>query len=49
VQIQGFLPPPPTWDDCMTGPNAGPHAPGCAPFDHDGDLDVDLYDFALAQ
>jgi hypothetical protein len=33
------------WDGCMTGPEAGPYAPGCEAFDFDVDTDVDLADF----
>ncbi|MFQ5414182.1 MAG: hypothetical protein ACE5E6_06955 [Phycisphaerae bacterium] len=31
---------------CMTGPENGPPASGCATFDFDGDTDVDMADFA---
>ena len=34
------------WDACMTGPDAGPYAPGCEAFDFEFDGDVDLSDFA---
>jgi len=34
------------WDGCMTGPEGGPNAPGCAPFDLDTDEDTDLLDYA---
>lgn len=37
------------WDDCMTGPDSGPHPPDCAPFDFDLDTDVDLWDFRAFQ
>ena len=35
------------WDDCMTGPEAGPYVAGCEAFDFDVDDDVDLADFAM--
>ncbi|MEK6674300.1 MAG: M12 family metallo-peptidase, partial [Planctomycetota bacterium] len=35
-----------TWGGCMTGPDEGPHGATCAPFDFDGDSDIDLVDFA---
>jgi hypothetical protein len=34
------------WNACMTGPGGGPYANECATFDFDGDLDVDMQDFA---
>ena len=34
---------------CVTGPSAGPPAPGCEDADMDGDTDVDLSDFGLLQ
>jgi len=34
------------WQDCLTGPDAGPYAEGCGNADFDGDLDVDLDDFS---
>ncbi len=37
------------WDDCMTGPEAGPYGEGCRAFDFDHDGDVDLADFAALQ
>jgi photosystem II stability/assembly factor-like uncharacterized protein len=37
------------WDDCMTGPDNGPIADGCEPFDSEPDDDVDLRDFAEFQ
>lgn len=37
------------WDDCMTGPDAGPFDPGCGAFNADTDTDVDLADFARFQ
>jgi len=37
------------WPDCMTGPDAGPYAPGCEVFNADGDSDVDLGDFQAEQ
>lgn len=33
--------------ECMTGPGAGPRALSCKALDVDGDLDVDLADFAV--
>jgi len=35
-----------SWDACMTGPGGGPYLNQCATFDCDGDLDIDLQDFA---
>lgn len=37
------------WDDCMTGPEAGPYDSPCAPLDFDTDGDVDLADFGNLQ
>lgn len=34
---------------CMTGPDAGPYAPGCAALDFEYDFDVDLTDYAEMQ
>jgi len=34
-----------SWADCLTGPDTGPYANGCEPFDFNGDLDVDVEDF----
>ena len=34
------------WDTCMTGPGGGPYESACAAFDFDGDLDIDIRDFA---
>ncbi len=34
-----------SWDACMTGPGGGPYLNGCATFDCDGDLDIDMQDF----
>ena len=38
-----------SWEDCMTGPEAGPYDPGCEAFDFKYDQDVDLADFAAFQ
>jgi pyrrolidone-carboxylate peptidase len=37
------------WDDCETGPDAGPREPECKPFDVDFDGDVDLDDYGGMQ
>lgn len=37
------------WGACMTGPDSGPYAQGCQPFDFEFDTDVDLADFAAFQ
>lgn len=34
------------WPVCFTGPNGGPYASGCEPFDVEADTDVDLLDWA---
>lgn len=33
------------WADCLTGPEKGPFAERCEPFDFDADLDIDLDDY----
>jgi hypothetical protein len=38
-----------TFENCATGPNVGPPAPGCAEADADLDNDVDQTDFGLFQ
>lgn len=37
------------WADCMTGPSGGPIEADCQAFDYDGDMDVDMNDFAVFQ
>ena len=37
------------WTACVTGPGTGGLGPGCAAFDFDGDLDIDLIDYAEFQ
>ncbi|MCH7812889.1 MAG: VCBS repeat-containing protein, partial [Planctomycetes bacterium] len=37
------------WPLCMTGPDLGPYAAGCEPYDSEPDFDVDLGDFAVFQ
>lgn len=51
VEIWGILPAAqnPGWDECMTGPEAGPAPAGCESYDYDSDDDVDLADFAEHQ
>lgn len=38
-----------TWDECVTGPSAGPYLEGCEAVDFEFDGDVDLQDFAAFQ
>ncbi|HNQ22270.1 MAG TPA: right-handed parallel beta-helix repeat-containing protein [Phycisphaerae bacterium] len=38
-----------SWTACMTGPDQGPYAAGCAAFDFEYDQDVDLSDWARFQ
>lgn len=45
IEIQDFL----DGAACLTGPDAGPYAPGCEALDFEFDQDVDMVDFAAFQ
>jgi hypothetical protein len=45
VDLGDFIP----WEECMTGPDAGPYEPAYRAFDSECDGDIDLADFATFQ